>query len=334
MGRTDITLKECLQNNQRYADCFNAAAGYQIIQPDQLQTLEQVVEGSVTFKKTIAHYKKERDGARKVCNYKGILCAIACLENQEDIDYAEAVRHMIYDAYSYNRQLIDIWKKHEQEEASTGKQWKKFRGFDPSDRLIPVVTVCLYYGKEPWDAPLDLIDLIDFSGFEEQEQMIWRSLVQNYRIHVLDIRRMEEAVIEGMSSDMKHLFGLLKRTEDKQKMKDYLHTHDTEIRNMQPDLFQAFISIAGVSDLKKYMKVEKEGEIDMCKAIYDMVEDGRKEGIKEGIQEGRKEGIQEGRKEGRLGMIKELLEEHLLSLQDAARKLNLTEEELKRQLSI
>ena len=118
----------------------------------------------------------------------------------------------------------------------------------------------------------------------------------------------------------------------------------------RPDLFQAFISIAGVSDLKKYMKVEKEGEIDMCKAIYDMVEDGRKEGIKEGIQEGRKEGIQEGRKEGiqegwkegiqegrkegRLGMIKELLEEHLLSLQDAARKLNLTEEELKRQLSI
>ena len=137
---------------------------------------------------------------------------------------------------------------------------------------------------------------------------------------------MEESVIEGMSSDMKHLFGLLKRTEDKQKMKDYLHTYDTEIRNMQPDLFQAFISIAGVSDLKKYMNAEKEGEIDMCKAIYDMVEDGRKEGIQEGIQE--------GRKEGRFGMIKELLEEHLLSLQDAARKLNLTEEELKRQLSI
>ncbi|MBR1568218.1 MAG: hypothetical protein IJ648_04580, partial [Lachnospiraceae bacterium] len=110
--------------------------------------------------------------------------------------------------------------------------------------------------------------------------------------------------------------------EDKQKMKDYLHTYDTEIRNMQPDLFQAFISIAGVSDLKKYMNAEKEGEIDMCKAIYDMVEDGRKEGI------------QEGRQEGRFGMIKELLEEHLLSLQDAARKLNLTEEELKRQLSI
>lgn len=326
MGSTDITLSECLRNHQRYADCFNAAAGYPVVQADQLQTLEQVVEGSITFEKTIAYYKKERDGARKVCNYKGILCAIACLENQKDIDYAEAVRHMIYDAYSYNRQLIDIRKKHEQEEDSSGKQRKSFRGFDPSDRLIPVVTVCLYYGKEPWDAPVNLVDLIDFSGFEEQEQMIWRSLVQNYRIHVLDVRRMEESVIEGMFSDMKLLFGLLKCTEDKQKMKDYLHTHDTEIQHIQSDLFQAFTSMAGVTDLKKYMNSEKEGDNDMCKAIYDMVEDGRKEG--------RIEGRQEGKIEGRFGVIKELLEEHLLSLQDAARKLNLTEEELKKQLGV
>ena len=322
MGSTDITLSECLRNNQRYADCFNAAAGYHIVRADQLQTLDQIVEGGISFQRTIAHYKKERDGSRKVYNYKGILCAIACLENQKDIDYAESARHMIYDAYSYNRQLIDIRKKHESEADSFEIRRKSFRGFDPSDRLIPVVTVCLYYGKEPWDAPVDLIDLIDFSGFDEQEKMIWRSLVQNYRIHVLDIRRMEESVIEGMSTDMKLLFGLLKCTEDKQKMKDYLYTHNTEIQHIQSDLFQAFVSIAGVKDLKKYMNSEKEGENDMCKAIYDMVEDGRQEGKIE------------GKIEGRFGVIKELLEEHLLSLQDAARKLNLTEEELKKQLGV
>ena len=56
-----------------------------------------------------------------------------------------------------------------------------------------------------------------------------------------------------------------------------------------------------------------EESVDMCKAIYDMVESGRREGREEGRIEGREEGREEGRAEGRaegreMGIKEERLE--------------------------
>ena len=41
----------------------------------------------------------------------------------------------------------------------------------------------------------------------------------------------------------------------------------------------------------------------MCKALDDLIEDGRNEGRSEGIEIGRQEGIQEGRQEGIAALI-------------------------------
>ncbi len=50
-------------------------------------------------------------------------------------------------------------------------------------------------------------------------------------------------------------------------------------------------------ELKEYMQTNKEnkgGNVDMCKAITDLIEDGRIEGREEGREEGRIEGNAEG----------------------------------------
>ena len=51
---------------------------------------------------------------------------------------------------------------------------------------------------------------------------------------------------------------------------------------------------------------------------------GRKEGRKEGREEGRKEGRKEGREEGRLETFVELVKDGLLSVKEAARRVNMT----------
>ncbi|MBQ8982919.1 MAG: hypothetical protein IJ079_04950 [Lachnospiraceae bacterium] len=108
MGRPDITMNECLQDAIRYADCFNTALGTTLVDPNTLIPIERIEEGNVSFPRTMAHYKKERDGIRGVRTESNILCAVVCVENQNDIHYAQAARHMIYDTFNYNRQLTDI----------------------------------------------------------------------------------------------------------------------------------------------------------------------------------------------------------------------------------
>ena len=68
MGKTDITLSECLQDKERYADCFNTALCSSLVQAEQLTDMERILEGTIPFTRTVAYYKKERDGVRGFLN--------------------------------------------------------------------------------------------------------------------------------------------------------------------------------------------------------------------------------------------------------------------------
>ena len=56
------------------------------------------------------------------------------------------------------------------------------------------------------------------------------------------------------------------------------------------------------------------------------------QGRQEGLSQGRREGLSQGRQEGELNMCIRLIQDGLLKIEDAARKLNMREEELKRYL--
>ena len=56
------------------------------------------------------------------------------------------------------------------------------------------------------------------------------------------------------------------------------------------------------------------------------------QGRREGLSQGRREGLSQGRQEGELNMCIRLIRDGLLKIEDAARKLNMGEEELKRYL--
>ena len=322
MGKADVTMNECLRDGKRYADCFNTAVGEKLITPNRLVRMERIEEGSIQLPRTVAYYKKERDEVQAVQNANGVLCAIVCTENQTDIHYAEAARQFILDAYSYNKQLTDIRKQHEEQEK---KEAHCYQGFTPEDRLIPAVTVCVYYGQEPWNAPVRLVDLMDLSGFTKKETRLWKKYIQDYRILVLDIRRMANEQIEQMSSDLKLLFGMLKNSEDKKTLQEYIHQHEKEIDTIQEDLAEAFTSLSGTAQLKNYLKKNKNeakgGTIRMCKAIDDMIMDSMLEGEAK------------GRLEERYNTFVELIKDNLISISEAAKRLNMSEEALLKKMN-
>jgi len=87
--------------------------------------------------------------------------------------------------------------------------------------------------------------------------------------------------------------------------------------------------------IKPYLIANKAEVKQMClteygfdRALADQRRDGKEEGLKVGLKVGRKEGREEGRKEGReegrLETFVELVKDGLLSVKEAARRLNMT----------
>ena len=94
---------------------------------------------------------------------------------------------------------------------------------------------------------------------------------------------------------MKLLFGLLKNADDKEAFMNFVQGHQ-ELTNMQDDIYQALASLTNATVLKKQKrkKDNEDGtrkEQNVCKAINDLIEDGRQEGIKEGELSGKQEGL-------------------------------------------
>lgn len=72
----------------------------------------------------------------------------------------------------------------------------------------------------------------------------------------------------------------------------------------------------------------------MCN-LSDLVEEramekGRQEGMEKGRQEGMEKGRQEGMEKGRLDMLIQLVREHILSVGDAASRIDMPESEFKK----
>ena len=331
MGIKDTRINECLLDAVRYADCFNTAIGSPLLSPDQLVQTERITEGTIAFPKTITHYKKERDGVMGILHSQNILCAIVCIENQMDIHYAQVVRHFIYDAYSYNKQLTDIRKRHRNHPNKNGHD---YQGFSKEDRLIPTATVCVYYGEEPWDAATNLLDLIDFKGYTETEITLWKRIIQDYQIIVLDIRRMSDKQIEDMRSDLKLLFGMLKYADNTEKLRQFTDQNSQDIDNMQEDPSETLAELCDSTTLREYIANEKKkgGTIKMKNVWDEMYQKGISEGEARGESRGEARGEARGEKNGRFNTIKELVRDNVITLTEAAKRLNMSEEALLKQI--
>ena len=322
MGKTDIVLKNCLSDDERFADCYNVAAHGDLMDASKLHVMDRVLDGTLSKntdkglqpEQEILTYSKTRDVIRGYGDDAGTICAITCIENQQDIYYGEVAQMMIYDACQYDKQMHDIRREHEKKQDLRGSGW--LRGFGPDDRLLPVTTVCVYYGDEPWDAATQLHDIIDFSCFPEAKQEIWKGLVPNYHITVLDVKRMSDEEISGMHSDLRLLFGCLKYSKSKTGFRDFYEQNQKDFACVKNDLSVAMNVMLSMRVKKNIKNMEEEyadkkdvgeednvttvnGEevVNMCQALEEWLADERAEGRLEGIAEGRAEGIAEGRKE-------------------------------------
>ena len=142
--------------------------------------------------------------------------------------------------------------------------WK----FSRDDYLIPVITVVINLSDEPWNGPLSLHDM-----FRIKNKKIL-SMVENYRIHLIDPHTMRNEDIETFQTDLREVMLFIKYQKDKKKLREIAETNP-RFKHIKRG---ARKMIEVCTKWKFRVEKDEQEETDMCKALLDIKEEGREEG--------------------------------------------------------
>ena len=136
-------------------------------------------------------------------------------------------------------------------------------------------------------------------------------------------------------TDVKQVFDFIRCSRNKDKLRE-LVKNDPVYQTMEEEAFDVIIHYTNASELiGKKEDYRKEGSFDMCKAIQDLIEDGKTEGRAAGRAEGRAEVRAEERTAAIKVLIctcKELGASRDLSAEKVSRKYNLSKEDTEKYL--
>lgn len=186
MGKADNALQEYWEDEEKFADLFNAMlfGGEKVILPEQLT--EADTRKNATVRKNAGKTKEKaplyRDLVKvaKINKESGVELVILGLENQEHIHYAMPMRVMGYDYSEYKKQHRRLAKKYTKNRKGLSDD-EFLSKMKRTDRLHPVITIVIYYGEKAWDGAKTLHEMLDIS-----EEL--KPYVNDYKMHLIEAR--------------------------------------------------------------------------------------------------------------------------------------------------
>ena len=293
--KPDTVLKTFWKNNQRFADLFNTVLfeGNPILKPNDLKEVDTDVSSIIKFNNHADTIQRILDVVRKTAY--GIDFIIWSLENQEKIHYAMPLRHMVADSLIYLKEYNELAAKNRNEKnLDTSDEF--LSGLQKGDRLHPVISLCIYYGKEDWDGPFSLVDMLVMPEY-------LKPLVPDYKMNLIQVRKSDNLCFENQ--DINNLFELIRSIYNK----DYnAFQRMYKNRELSTELGLTLGSVVNSqSIIKQILAVKEKGsDSNMTDPFDEMLEEmkkqegekARREGMRKGRLEGRLEGKREGKREG------------------------------------
>ena len=286
MGKKDTITKDYMNDPRIFADAFNYFIyhGKQVISPEDLyplDTAEIVLPYGVDGKTHPVQRFRDNFKYLAAMQDKDTAYLLLGVEDQSEIHYAMPVKNMLYDSMEYASQVDKISREHRRHMNAGKNHGKNFlqkissgeflSGFYKEDRLTPVITLVLYFGPDKWDGPVGIHDMMDI------REPALLPYISDYRINLISPHSITDTEMEHFHSSLREVLLFIKYSKDKERLQKLIST-DLRFLSVEQKASQVIKVITG----SEFAINEKEEEINMCKALEDLKEEGREEGRKEG----------------------------------------------------
>ena len=140
---------------------------------------------------------------------------------------------------------------------------------------------------------------------------IFEKYAQDYKLHIISPPQIADDELEKFHSSLREVIGCIKYSNDKNKLAEFIY--DNPRMNMEVEAARVIETITSVTIEKE--EVDSMGNVNMCKAIQEMMQDSRDEGRLVGLTE------------GRLQLLITLIQSGKVTVKEAATLMDMTQEE-------
>jgi len=282
LGKKDTITKAYMRNPRIFADAFNKYLyrGSQVIKPEKLKELD-TTEITVPYGSGDAGVPEQRyrDVLKTMMTDGNMAYCILGIENSSDIHYAIPVKNGLYDFMQLARQVAETARSHSRKEKVNDGVYKPSQdeylsGFYKKDKLLPVVTLTVFYSAEEWDGPLTLREMYSLAD----ERIM--PYVPDYRVNLIAPGNMTDEEIEEFQSSLKEVMLYIKYSNDKKKLQEVTQ-RDKNFRNLE----RQAVEVISVTTNSKLKYLEGQEVVDVCTALEEMKLDSKIEGSVETYRE-------------------------------------------------
>ena len=252
------------------------------------QELSREVDVSIKRSQMHKRSKRKTDGSNSAQKHRDLLKFAAMMqdsyanyvilgvENQMEVHYAMPVRNMVYDALQYDKQVAMIAADNRRNKRFSGGNIRNsgefLSGFLKTDKILPIITLTIYFGTEPWDGPLSLREMYDISDSKLLD------FVPDYRVQLIQPMTLSEDDFEKFHTSLREVLQTIKYSVDAQKLTEYI-VQNERMHHLELSAANVINTVAGIG-----LEIRQDrGKVDMCKAIEDLKAESREEGRAETI---------------------------------------------------
>ena len=285
MGKIDTITKEYMENPVVFADAFNQFLyhGDQKIDPARLKELDTtgivVPYGADGASVPEQKYRDVLKLLYAMTDGDAAYCVMG-IENQTEIHYALPVKNGVYDFLQLSHQVNEAANSHKREAkqkttsqpGQTPQEAKRadgefLSGFWKTDRLIPVITLVIYFGSETWDAPLSLKEM-----YSNTNSVILAHAL-DYHVNLIAPKEMSDGEINEFHSNLREVMLYIKYSKDKEELHKIIE-NDSNFQSMERQAADVINVVTG----SKLSYPEGKGAVNMCLAIQQMREESEIKG--------------------------------------------------------
>lgn len=256
------------RNLEEYPDIFadisnvNLYDGEQVILPEQLELLPS----NLSYRDIEGECRELRQDIRMRVREAGMEIAVVCVENQAGICNTMPVRDMGYQYASYQEQIRKIKDANKRE----GKNYFT-KEIGDEQKLIPVISMILYFGKEKWTKPLCILDMLDIP--DEKRKNV-EPLIQNHFIRVIHLGEQDKLTRRKYRSDFRYVVEYLACRGNGKQFQQFIAEEGGDLTHPEEflDIMSALTNDNHYQQMKAEVKKnqEKGEKINMCYFVEEM----------------------------------------------------------------